>query len=1556
MVPACTNTNTPATQHTWLWCADPDECSQAVAADSADSIAHVRSHNPILSFSPHVTHLVADYSHLQTASAQTGQHSLLGKTAGMSRQRSSSVPANLVHQAVRRAPQAVMPSPSASALASSLPAVQGHQQSSLGHGHARAQRQLFSSLSDTSAPPRLLDDAAQDSGTTHLLGQPGSGAHKANQAEVVEAESRPPSLAEVYSRQRLFVCKMCRNPARGLLCEPSSLQRIDYYQGNDMPLASFLAATAPQKCPNVTCGDGVTAHLRTFLHNRGRVTLSVSQLPGGKELPGSDKGQVWFWARPLQVDAAHMQAVRRVLLSPDALCLSLGHFLELSFGAPHLRIQGRSLHGSFVRYFGTGSTILCFHHEEICPNTVLVPARCLRVQRDVQHSWLHQELEDFAQEAAAAFSVLQAALHRQLSNAMPGAEQATAGGLQIASSVTDLLKAAEEERAAFDSMLRDVANLLTPDADTWLEPGALPPGSGAEIDPKADRYPHATLRVPNYVKMLWEIGRLRRSLAVLVMTWAATLHDPVVYARPISHSHSVPNSRSLQGSEGPVRQLSTDSLPDLTRDDAPLQVANRHAAVEEAELAQQALQADDTQASSVTSSENDSVDNRHNSNAEGPQDENADKDEPELESLTVEEQASPTAVSSTPPPALPGGIVAQTILNLERQGQRSTPTRMNAAAAARRFVASALEQRARTLQWLNSSRLSADETLLRVGRPISQLAYVEVHLHVQQSGYVKCELIRVSQHSKALQALGLQDSSPSKPSPEGAHPQAVAEPKMEHLEGVTIESVFKQGTADAHAAATADAGGATDPAAAGVGDQGVTRVWKGHDEPVPEESNMLSASKEVSEHHAAGAAAAAAAAAAAVSGSSSQPPGAAANDLSPTAAKGRAMFRHQRVDSDIAASEGRHPPARSLADWHEVQTEVTQPLSRAVSAVAPAQRGLSDASALISHFDDWANVLDSHEVESSLSRRGSGKLEGVEPDALRNTVDGLLKRQPAPSKLQPHAPSPAGIPNSMQSSPSLSQQQMSQIISAGGASYKQAQLQPNTIPLSHGKVELRSRALLAIGAGDIVVPIFDDEPTSIIAYALSSKLYQTHLKDSHEKVRHKAAAAKQVASQPTKGGSGREANLRAAIMAPLSPNVGSFSNKAGPAQRVDLPGSRVEAQPAAMPSTAAPAHAQAGDAVRSEPSQTSMTGSRWGLTHSSAADNPNSPRGAISRVGGSESGKEAERGGVEGPGSGASDMQALLSEERMDFQHVFEDSAPGMPWARVSFQVTAYYAPQFEALRSSVVEGGQPVFIACLSRCKKWLSRGGKSAVYFAKTRDERYVVKQLTRSEKQSFLDFAPAYFRYLCGAHQKEQDTCLAKVLGLYQVSKKNIGSAAAGALSSGKDSVMDVLVMENVLYAANTTRIYDLKGSERSRWSQEDPTQAGAVLMDDNLRENNLTQPILVDQAAHAKLEAVLWQDTAFLAGLGVMDYSLLVGLDSHTHRLVIGIIDFIRQYTWDKQLETWVKSSVMLGGARKEPTVISPKQYCRRFRVAISSYFVSVPSSEQALPCLDPDALM
>jgi hypothetical protein len=45
---------------------------------------------------------------------------------------------------------------------------------------------------------------------------------------------------------------------------------------------------------------------------------------------------------------------------------------------------------------------------------------------------------------------------------------------------------------------------------------------------------------------------------------------------------------------------------------------------------------------------------------------------------------------------------------------------------------------------------------------------------------------------------------------------------------------------------------------------------------------------------------------------------------------------------------------------------------------------------------------------------------------------------------------------------------------------------------------------------------------------------------------------------------------------------------------------------------------------------------------------------------------------------------------------------------------------------------------------------------------------------------------------------------------------------------------------------------------------------------------------------------------------------------------------------------------LCSAGKEPTIVSPKQYMRRFRTAISSYFTVVPDGRDMDPPLDPDA--
>jgi hypothetical protein len=82
--------------------------------------------------------------------------------------------------------------------------------------------------------------------------------------------------------------------------------------------------------------------------------------------------------------------------------------------------------------------------------------------------------------------------------------------------------------------------------------------------------------------------------------------------------------------------------------------------------------------------------------------------------------------------------------------------------------------------------------------------------------------------------------------------------------------------------------------------------------------------------------------------------------------------------------------------------------------------------------------------------------------------------------------------------------------------------------------------------------------------------------------------------------------------------------------------------------------------------------------------------------------------------------------------------------------------------------GGDLDFARSLCRCRKWKSSGGKSNVFFAKTLDDRFVIKQVTQTELNSFLGFGPQYFHYLSDALSTGAPTCLAKTLGIYQVSR--------------------------------------------------------------------------------------------------------------------------------------------------------------------------------------------
>lgn len=259
------------------------------------------------------------------------------------------------------------------------------------------------------------------------------------------------------------------------------------------------------------------------------------------------------------------------------------------------------------------------------------------------------------------------------------------------------------------------------------------------------------------------------------------------------------------------------------------------------------------------------------------------------------------------------------------------------------------------------------------------------------------------------------------------------------------------------------------------------------------------------------------------------------------------------------------------------------------------------------------------------------------------------------------------------------------------------------------------------------------------------------------------------------------------------------------------------------------------------------------------------------------------------------------------------------------FVVTSYFAPQFGALHR-LWGLASPRLLRSLCRCARWDAGAGKSGALFAKTRDGCLLLKALSRPELAALLDFAPSYCAYAAASAASESPVLLAKLVGVFTIHT---------SLHGRRESKLDCVVMENLLAGEPVGPVFDLKGAAgRSRAAPG----GASVLLDDNLAERAAADaPLALSLASSGLLSGAVWRDTAFLASLGVMDYSLLAAVAPRSGSLVVGIVDYLRTYTWDKQLETVVKSvdvkSVLAGASQALPTVISPAQYARRFRKAM-----------------------
>ena len=259
-------------------------------------------------------------------------------------------------------------------------------------------------------------------------------------------------------------------------------------------------------------------------------------------------------------------------------------------------------------------------------------------------------------------------------------------------------------------------------------------------------------------------------------------------------------------------------------------------------------------------------------------------------------------------------------------------------------------------------------------------------------------------------------------------------------------------------------------------------------------------------------------------------------------------------------------------------------------------------------------------------------------------------------------------------------------------------------------------------------------------------------------------------------------------------------------------------------------------------------------------------------------------------------------------------------------QCKIFYAESFDSIRRKC--GVSDRFVESLSRCLKWDSKGGKTKSLFLKTLDDRFVLKSLSRPEVDAFNPFAPNYFAFMSQTLFHGLPSVIAKMFGLFQVVIKNP--------ATGVDFNWYMLVMENLFYDRGTTRRFDLKGSMRNR-KVESTGEQDEVLLDENLVDIIYEKPIFVREHTSKLLQSSVWNDTLFLSKQNVMDYSLMAGFDESRSEIVVGIIDSIRTYTWDKKLESWIKDR-----GKNKPTITNPKDYRNRFRASISNYILLAPN--------------
>ncbi|ETI33730.1 hypothetical protein F441_19428 [Phytophthora nicotianae CJ01A1] len=333
------------------------------------------------------------------------------------------------------------------------------------------------------------------------------------------------------------------------------------------------------------------------------------------------------------------------------------------------------------------------------------------------------------------------------------------------------------------------------------------------------------------------------------------------------------------------------------------------------------------------------------------------------------------------------------------------------------------------------------------------------------------------------------------------------------------------------------------------------------------------------------------------------------------------------------------------------------------------------------------------------------------------------------------------------------------------------------------------------------------------------------------------------------------------------------------------------------------------------------------------------------------------------------------------------------------------YAPrEFRAIRLAFGLSDEKYLASFRTTAKERVSAGSSGAFMFF-SGDNSLLVKSLKEKECRALVEMAPAYAQYLtANPHSR-----LIRFFGCHRVRLYGRNFYFA--------------VMSNVLHSerhtATITEKYDVKGSwvdRRARRPQrgdrvtcaecdatyifdegESPldTDVDRVSTDDHtvpqfpfhvhrpdivFKDLDLERSLQLPRHIAVHLHAQIVSDCEFLRDIGIMDYSLLIGIHKCHFRAprpgnvtgigsstdfdevfnrelnsgvnlaplgdnevyFVGIIDILQQWDWEKQFEKAGK--VLLGKSARGISAVAPTTYCRRFQARCAQILLGGPAPE------------